>query len=83
MKGASHSKVMDYSLDHLGDLPMMAVPTQGGKAAKMQRKLYRSLSTELPNDLKQKLVTLLAAEFSKKVGLRVGGWGSGAQGSRV
>eukprot|EP00887_Chlorella_sp_A99_P007742 scaffold20.g7742.t1 len=56
VKGATHSKVQDYSLDHLGDLPMMAVPTQAGKAANMQRRLYRTLSSELPDDLKQKLV---------------------------
>ena len=105
----------DYSLDHLGDLPLLMLPTQarrgrtqprrmpgpaalgfallpsmlqrractlltllrpapcpsaqGGKAANMQRRLYKTLSTELPDDLKQKLMSLLAAEFSKKVGV--------------
>ena len=53
----------DYSLDHLGDLPLLMLPTQGGKAAGMANRLYRTLSTDVPDELKQKLVS---AEFSKK-----------------
>lgn len=45
---------------------MLMLPTHGGKAANAQRRLYKSLSQGLPEDLKQKLVSLLAAEFSKK-----------------
>ena len=48
------------------------LPTHsGGKAGTAQRRLYKSLSSGLPDDLKQKLVSLLAAEFSKKVRLSV------------
>ena len=42
---------------------MLIVPTHGGRT---QRRLYRSLSQGLPDDLTQKLASLLAAEFSKK-----------------
>jgi hypothetical protein len=65
---ASDFRIADYALDHLGDQPLLMLPTHGGKAANAQRRLYKSLSTGLPDDLKQKLVSLLAAEFSKKVG---------------
>ena len=68
---SSDFRIADYALDHLGDQPMLMLPTHGGKAATAQRRLYKSLSTGLPEDLKQKLVSLLAAEFSKKV--RAGG----------
>jgi hypothetical protein len=64
---ASDSRIADYGLDHLGDAPLLMLPTHGGRAANAQRRLYRSLSSGLPEDLKQKLVSLLAAEFSKKV----------------
>lgn len=67
----SEFRISDYALDHLGDLPMLLLPTHGGKSASEKRRMMRSLSTELPDDLKQKLVSLLAAEYSKKVG----GWG--------
>lgn len=50
---------------------MLIVPTHGGRT---QRRLYRSLSQGLPDDLTQKLASLLAAEFSKKgEGLIFGG----------
>jgi hypothetical protein len=77
------SRIADYALDHLGDQPLLLLPTHGGSAASEKRRLYRTLSTDLPDDLKQKLVSLLAAEYSKKVGRPVVGpekcfvlWGS-------
>ena len=67
--GRQESRVADYALDDLGEAPMMLLPTQDGerKEDKTAKRLYRTLSTDLPDDLKQKLVSLLAAEFSKKV----------------
>ena len=67
--GRQESRVADYALDDLGEAPMMLLPTQDGerKEDKAAKRLYRTLSTDLPDDLKQKLVSLLAAEFSKKV----------------
>ena len=73
---ASDFRIADYALDRLGDQPMLMLPTHGGKAANAQRRLYKSLSSGLPEDLKQKLVSLLAAEFSKKVYVS-GGWRGG------
>ena len=66
----TESRVADFSLDELGDAPMMMLPTHGETAAGgTARRLYRTLSTDLPEELKKKLVSLLAAEFSKKVRL--------------
>ena len=45
--------------------PLCSPRVQG---ASEKRRLYRTLSTDLPDELKQKLVSLLAAEYSKKVG---------------
>lgn len=65
---ATEARVADFSLDKLGDAPMMLLPTHGettpGTAA---RRIYKTLSTDLPEELKKKLASLLAAEFSKKV----------------
>lgn len=65
--GRQESRVADYSLDVLGDAMTLLLPTQEEKEEKSAKKLYRSLSNEMPEELKQKLVSLLAAEFSKKV----------------
>lgn len=41
----SDSRIADYALDHLGDQPMLLLPTHGGKAsASAQRRLYKSIS---------------------------------------
>lgn len=66
---STESRVADFSLDTLGDTPMMMLPTHGepGAHGGTARRLYRTLSTDLPDELKKKLVSLLAAEFSKKV----------------
>lgn len=67
----SEGKVSDFVLDRLGDAPMMLLPTHGdGEAARRGDKagrIYRTLSNDVPDELKKKLVSLLAAEFSKKV----------------
>ena len=65
--GRQESRVADYALDMLGDAATLLLPTQGEKEEQTAGKLYRSLSNEMPDELKQKLVSLLAAEFSKKV----------------
>lgn len=65
--GRQESRVADYSLDLLGDAATLLLPTQEEKDDHTAGRLYRSLSTEMPDELKQKLVSLLAAEFSKKV----------------
>lgn len=67
ISGRQESRVADYSLDALGDATTLLLPTQEEKEAKSANRLYRSLSNEMPEELKQKLVSLLAAEFSKKV----------------
>ncbi len=68
---ASEGKVSDFVLDRLGDAPMMMLPTHGDQdAAKRTDKagrIYRTISNDVPDELKKKLVSLLAAEFSKKV----------------
>ena len=68
---SSEGKVSDFVLDTLGDAAMMMLPTHSeGDASKRRDKagrLYRTLSNEVPEELKKKLVSLLAAEFSKKV----------------
>lgn len=84
----SDSRIADYALDHLGDQAMLLLPTHGGKAAATaQRRLYKSISQSaaVPDEVKQKLVSLLAAEFSKKVSGRTGGltgWVGGRKGRR-
>ena len=65
--GRQESRVADYALDVLGDAATLLLPTQEEKEEQTAGKLYRSLSNEMPDELKQKLVSLLAAEFSKKV----------------
>lgn len=41
----SDSRIADYALDHLGDQPMLLLPTHGGRAAaSAQRRLYKSIS---------------------------------------
>ena len=67
-----------YSLDHLGDQAMMLLPTHGSQGSRAQRSFYSELAPELHDELKQKLVSLLAAEFSKKV--RAGGSDCESQG---
>ena len=67
IRGRQEYQVADFSLDDLGDAPIMLLPTQEGKEEKTTKTLYRTLSNEMPDELKQKLVSLLAAEFSKKV----------------
>lgn len=67
-QNAVESRVADYSLDYLGDAPMMMLPTHNKPQLSIQNnKLYDSLSADLPQELKRKLASLLAAEFSKKV----------------
>lgn len=67
--GRQESRVADYALDDLGNQPMLLLPTQDGerKEEKTAKRLYRTLSSDMPAELKQRLVSLLAAEFSKKV----------------
>lgn len=65
--GRQESRVADYALDVLGDAATLLLPTQEEKDDQTAGRLYRSLSTDMPDELKQKLVSLLAAEFSKKV----------------
>lgn len=68
VSGRQESRVADYSLDHLGEAATLLLPTQeGDKKDDQTKKLYRSLSTDFPEDLKKKLVSLLAVEFSKRV----------------
>ena len=67
ISGRQESRVADYSLDVLGDATTLLLPTQEEKESKSANRLYRSLSNEMSEELKQKLVSLLAAEFSKKV----------------
>ncbi|KAL6785838.1 hypothetical protein ACKKBG_A00370 [Auxenochlorella protothecoides x Auxenochlorella symbiontica] len=66
---ASESRTADYAPDQLGDAPVLMLPTHGGAAerASAEGRLSRTLSAEVPDVVKQKLVSLLAAEFSKKV----------------
>ena len=64
---AAESRVADYSLDHLGDAPMMMLPTHKDTSKKGDESLYNRFAAEFPDELKKKLVNLLAAEFSKKV----------------
>ena len=67
----SEGKVSDFVLDRLGDAPMMLLPTHGeGEVPRRGDKagrIYRTLSNDVPDELRKKLVSLLAAEFSKKV----------------
>lgn len=67
ISGRQESRVADYSLDVLGDATTLLLPTQEEKEENSANRLYRSLSNEMSEELKQKLVSLLAAEFSKKV----------------
>jgi len=68
VSGRQESRVADYALDHLGEAATLLLPTQeGDKKDDQTKKLYRSLSTDFPEDLKKKLVSLLAVEFSKRV----------------
>lgn len=61
-RGAAHHQPPTPASPHPAQA-MLIVPTHGGRT---QRRLYRSLSQGLPDDLTQKLASLLAAEFSKK-----------------
>jgi hypothetical protein len=63
---STDARVADYFIDYLGDKPMLALPTHGSGPSGQSAHIYRTLSRELPDQLKQKLVSLLAAEFSKK-----------------
>lgn len=71
VRRASEGKVSDFVLDRLGDAPMMMLPTHGDQEAAKRSgkagKIYRTISNDVPDELKKKLVSLLAAEFSKKV----------------
>ena len=73
--GASaEARVADYALDALGDGALLSLPTHGGtggtgvsgRSGGLARRLERTLSTDMPDELKQRLVSLLAAEFAKK-----------------
>jgi hypothetical protein len=69
VRRASEGKVSDFVLDRLGDAPMMMLPTHGEAAKRNEKagRIYRTISNDVPDELKKKLVSLLAAEFSKKV----------------